>query len=75
MHIVFYCHKKSFLIIKIKLRHCITLKKNYLRKTILLYITVTVSRRTYLSIDQTMKRNLQAVSQTRGSTTCLTLIS
>ena len=36
MHIVFHRHKKSFLIIEIKLRHCITLKKKHLRKTILL---------------------------------------
>ena len=28
MHIVFHRHKKSFLIIEMKLHHCITLKKN-----------------------------------------------
>ena len=50
MRIVFHRHKKSFLIIKIKLRHCITLKKHY-RKTILLNIIVTVKRGTYLGID------------------------
>ena len=38
-----------------KLRHCITLQKNT-EKTILLYITVTVSHRTYLGIDQYIKR-------------------
>ena len=42
MHIVFHRRKKSFLIIEMKLRHCITLQKT-LRKTILLYTTVTVS--------------------------------
>ena len=55
MHIVFYRRKKSFLIIEMKLRHCITLQKNT-EKTILLYITVTVSRGTYVGIDQSMKR-------------------
>ena len=55
MHIVFHRHKNNFLIIEMKLRHCITLKKHF-RKTILLYITVTVSRGTYLGIDQSMKR-------------------
>ena len=49
MRIVFHSRKKSFLIIKIKLRHCITLQKNT-EKTLLLYITVTVSRGTYLGI-------------------------
>ena len=57
MHIVFHRHKKSILIIEIKLRHCITSQKNT-EKTILLYITVTVSRGTYLGIDQSMKRKL-----------------
>ena len=55
MHIVFHLRKKSFLIIEMKLRHCITLQKNT-EKTILLYITVTVSRGTYLGIDQSIKR-------------------
>ena len=55
MHIVFHRHKKSFLIIEMKLHHCITLKK-HLRKTILLYIIVTVSHGTYLGTDQSMKR-------------------
>ena len=55
MHIVFHRQKKSFLIIKIKQRHCITLQNNT-EKTILLYITVTVSRGIYLGIDQSMKR-------------------
>ena len=52
---VFYRYKKSFLIIDMIQRHCITLKK-HLRKTILLYIIVTVSRGTYLGIDQSIKR-------------------
>ena len=51
MHIVFHRHKKSFLIIEMKLHHCITLQKNT-EKTILHYITLTVSRGTYLGIDQ-----------------------
>ena len=55
MNIVFHCRKKSFSIIEMKLRHCITLQKNT-EKTILLYITVTISRRTYLGIDQCIKR-------------------
>ena len=55
MHIVFHRHKKSFLIIEMKLRHCIALQKNT-EKTKLLYITVTASRKTYLGIDQSMKR-------------------
>ena len=55
MHIVFYRRKKSFLIIEMKLRHCITLQKT-LRKQFLLYITVTVSRGIYLGIDQSIKR-------------------
>ena len=55
MYIVFYRHKKSFSIIEMKLRHCIILKKR-LRKTILLNIIVTVSRGTYLGINQNMKR-------------------
>ena len=54
MHIVFHRRKKSFLIIEMKLRHCITLQKKA-EKTILLYITDTVSRGTYLGIDQSMK--------------------
>ena len=54
MHIVFHRHKKSFLIIEMKLLHCITLKKKHLRKTILLYIIVTVSHGTYLGIDQSI---------------------
>ena len=45
--------QKEFLIIEMKLRHCITLQKNT-EKTILLYITVTVSRETYLGIDQSI---------------------
>ena len=52
---VFYCHKKSFLIIETKLPHYTTLKK-HLRKTIFLYIIVTVSSGTYLGIDQRIKR-------------------
>ena len=55
MHIVFYRRKKSFSIIEMKIRYCTTLQKNT-EKTILLYITVTVSRGTYLGIDQSMKR-------------------
>ena len=55
MHIVFQRRRKSFLIIEMKLRHCITLQKNT-EKTILLYITLTVSRGMYLGIDQNMKR-------------------
>ena len=55
MHIVFFRQKKSFLIIEINLRHCITLQKNT-EKTILLYIIVTVRRGIYLGIDQSMKR-------------------
>ena len=39
MHIVFHRGKKSFLIIEMKLRYCITLHKNT-EKTILLYIIV-----------------------------------
>ena len=38
MHVVFYRCKKSFLIIEMKLRHCMTLQKN-IEKTILLYIS------------------------------------
>ena len=38
-----------------KLRHCIILQKN-IEKTILLCIVVTVSRGTYLGIDQSMER-------------------
>ena len=37
MHIVFYRHKKSFLIIEMKLRHCITLKKALEKNNITLY--------------------------------------
>ena len=55
MHIVFHRRKKSFSIIEMKLRHCITLQKNT-GKTILLYIIVTVSHKTYLGIDQCIKR-------------------
>ena len=55
MHILFHRRKKSFLIIEMKLRHCITLQKKNTEKTILIYITVTVSRGTYLGIDQSMK--------------------
>ena len=56
---VFQRHKKSFLItgIELKLFQCTTLKK-HLRKAILLYIIVTVSRGTYLGIVQSMKRKL-----------------
>ena len=54
MHIVFHRRKKSFLIIEMKLRHCITSQKNT-EKTILFYIIVTVNRGTYLGIDQSMK--------------------
>ena len=54
MHIVFHRCKKSFSTIEMKLRHCITLQKNT-EKTILLYI-YTVSYRTYLGIDQCLKR-------------------
>ena len=57
MHIVFHIRKKSFIIIEMKLHHCITLQKN-IEKTTLLYITVTASRGTYLGIDQSMKRKL-----------------
>ena len=67
MHVAFHCRKKSFLIIEIKLRHCITLQKNT-EKTILLYITVTVSRGTYLGIDQSMKRKfVSSAANTRKS--------
>ena len=55
MHIIFHRRKKSFLINEMKRRHCISLEKTQ-RKTILLYITATVSRGTYLGIDQSMKR-------------------
>ena len=54
MHIVFHRRKKNFLIIEMQLRHCITLQNNT-EKTILLYKAV-VSRGTYLSINQSMKR-------------------
>ena len=67
MHIVFHRHKKNFLIIKMKLRHCITFKKN-LRKTILLYINATVRRGTYLGIDQSMKQKfVSSAANTRKS--------
>ena len=56
MHIVFHRRKKSFSIIQMKLTHCITLQKKNIEKTILLYLTVTVSHRTYLGIDQCIKR-------------------
>ena len=62
MHIVFHRHKKSFLIIEMKLHHCNEttslhyFKKEHLRKTVLLYVIVTVSHGTYLGIDQSMKR-------------------
>ena len=69
MHIVFLRRKKSFLIIEMKQRHCITLQKNT-EKTILLYITVTVSRGTYLGIDQSMKHKFVS----NGRAACLTLI-
>ena len=55
MHIEFHCRKKSLLNIEMKLPHSITLQKNT-KKTILLYITVTVSRGTYLGIEQSLKR-------------------
>ena len=41
---MYFTAKKSFLIIKMKLRHCITLKK-VLKKTILLYIIFARRRR------------------------------
>ena len=74
MHIVFHRCKKSFLIIEMKLRYCITLIKNT-KKTILLYITVTVSRGTYLGFDQSMKRKFVSSATTRGRAACLTQIS
>ena len=49
MHIVFH-RRKEFLIIEMKLHHCNTLKKTQ-KKTILLYLTDTVSHTTYLGID------------------------
>ena len=64
MHIIFHRHKKSFLIIEMKLSHCITLQKNT-EKTILLYITVTVSRETYLGIDQSIKRKFVSSAANR----------
>ena len=60
MHIVFHRRKKSFLIIEMKLRHCLTLQNT--EKTILLYITVTVNRETYLGIDQSMKRKFVTIA-------------
>ena len=54
VHIVFERRKKIFLIIEMKLRHCITLQKNT-EETILLYTIVTDSRETYLGIDQSIK--------------------
>ena len=74
MHIVFHRRKKSFLIIEMKLRYCITLQKNT-EKTILLYITVTVSRGTYLDIDQSIKGKFVSIAATRGRAACLTQIS
>ena len=74
MHIIFHRHKKSFSLIEMKLCNCITLEK-HLRKTMLLYIIVTVSRGTYLDIDQSMKRKFVSSARTRGRATCLTLIS
>ena len=55
MHIVFHRRKKSFFIMEIKLRHYITLQKKT-KKAVLIYITVTVSRGTYLGIDHSTKR-------------------
>ena len=37
MHIAFHRHKKSFLIIEMKLHHCITLKKTLEKNNITLY--------------------------------------
>ena len=74
MHIIFHRRKKSILIIETKLRHCITLQKNT-EKTMLLYITVTVSRGTYLGIDQSVKCKFVSSAATRGRAACLTLIS
>ena len=65
MHIVFHCRKKSFLIIEMKLRHCITLQKNT-EKTTLFYITVTVNPGTYLDINQSIKRKFSSSAATRG---------
>ena len=67
MPIVFHRRKKNFLIIEMKLRHCITLQKNT-EKTILFYITVTVSHGTYPGIDQSMKRKfVSSAANTRKS--------
>ena len=74
MHIIFHRCKKSFLIIEMKLCHCITLQKNT-KKTVLLYITVTVSCGTYLGINQSLKYKFVSSATTRGRATCLTLIS
>ena len=41
MHIVFHRRKKSFLIIEMKVRHCITLQKKNTEKTIILYIKLS----------------------------------
>ena len=73
MHIVFHRPIKRFLIIKMKLRHCITLQKNN-EKTILLYITVTVSHRTCLVIDQSMKRKFVNSAANTRKNRILTLI-
>ena len=70
MHIVFHRQKKSFLVIEMKLRLCITLQKNT-EKTILLYIIVTISRGTYLGIDQNTKRKfVSSVANTWKSRMC-----
>ena len=53
--------QKEFLIIDMKLRHCITLRKNT-EKTILLYTIVTDSSVTYLGIDQCMKRKFVSIA-------------
>ena len=74
MHIVFHPRKKSFLIIEMKLRHCIALKKT-LEKTILLYLTVTASRETYLGIDQSMKRKFLSSAANTQRAAYLTQIS
>ena len=65
MHIVlcfcnaFHCHIKSILFIKITLHY---FKKKHLRKTILLYITVTLGRRIYLGIIQSMKHKFVSIA-------------
>ena len=55
--------QKKFLIIEMKLRHCITLQKNT-EKTILLHITVTDSRGTYLGINQSMNKFVSSAANT-----------